>query len=277
MAVINHAKREINAKLVFFGPAGSGKASLFSFIHQRVKPSLCGPLKSMPAGGDTLQFFDYLPFEHAILDGYRVRFHLYTLTGSVENPGTWKMTLKGADGLALVAEKGAEQSEITAHAVRTLRSILASHGRDLQKTPCVLISTKADLHKTAAVSWGAELVTLPAVLSSAVTGEGILQALATLSQAVLQRLREEYQPQLNTPLQGSGNEQADGLTDDGSPKPAKIELLDELPAEVLPALQNDGVTTLRVPVTLQVAGVPRRFTLRISLDLKEVEDDHLGV
>jgi len=63
MAVINHAKREINAKIVYFGPPGCGKGALFQFIHQRIKPSLCGPLKSMPAGQDSLLFFDYIPFE----------------------------------------------------------------------------------------------------------------------------------------------------------------------------------------------------------------------
>lgn len=272
MAVINHAKREINAKLVFFGPAGSGKSSLFSYIHQRVKPSLCGPLKSMPAGGDTLQFFDYLPFEHALLDGYRVRFHLYTLTGPVENPGTWKMTLKGADGLALVVEKGREQSESTVHSVRSLRSILSSHGRDLQKTPCVLISTKADQSEQEAACWGVELATMPMVQSSVVTGEGVLQALTSLSQAVLERLREEQQ-QATT----GANEQADADPGDSSAAPAAVELLEELRTVEGAVLQAGEITTLQVPLTLQVAGVPRRFALRITLDLEEVGDGHLGV
>lgn len=273
MAVINHAKREINAKLVFFGPAGSGKASLFSYIHKRVKPSLCGPLKSMPAGGDTLQFFDYLPFEHAILDGYRVRLHLYTLTGPVENPGTWKMTLKGADGLALVVEKGMEQSDLTVQSLRYLRSIVTSHGRDLLKTPCVLISTKADQLEQKTVDWGAELATLPRVQSSIMTGEGVLQALTSLSQAVFQRLREEQQLQAATTLQACVNEQAD---DDQPPEPA-IELFEGSALEGVPVLQAGEATTLQVPVMLQVAGVPRRFALRITLNLEEVGDGHLGV
>lgn len=74
MAVINHAKREINAKIVFFGPPGCGKGELFRFIHQRIKPSLCGPLKTMPAGQDSLLFLTISRLKHpvwmAIVSGF---------------------------------------------------------------------------------------------------------------------------------------------------------------------------------------------------------------
>lgn len=138
MAVINHAKREINAKIVFFGPPGCGKGELFRFIHQRIKPSLCGPLKTMPAGQDSLLFFDYIPFEASSLDGYRIRFHLYTMTGPVSNPGTWKMTLKGVDGIALVTDGGDDDAT---ESLRVLRSMLAGYGRELHKLPRVWLTS----------------------------------------------------------------------------------------------------------------------------------------
>ena len=272
MAVINHAKREINAKLVYYGPPGAGKASLFSYIHQRIKPSLCGPLKSMPAGGDTLLFFDYLPFESACLDGYRVRFHLYTLTGPVDHLGTWKMTLKGVDGLALVSEPGQEHDEQLAQALRSLRSILTQHGRDLQQVPCVLISTKADQGVAQDVDWVADLSDCVALRSSVVTGEGVLQSLASLAQSVLQRLREDH-----------GRAQA---------LPAALEVQDDIAENACcvteqereedsirehPLLLNvEKNTNFRLPLTLQVAGQARHFALNISINLECLDDDFSG-
>lgn len=269
MPVINHTKREINVKLVYYGPAGSGKASLFRYIHQRIKPSLCGPLRSMPAGGDELLFFDYLPFEHADQDGYQIRFHLYTLTGPVGNPGAWKMVLKGADGLAVVAEAGAEHDPIVLQAVRALQSILAGHTRDLRQLPCVLVSNKVDLAAADRSGWGAELSGIPLLGSSAVTGEGILQTLATLTQAVVQQVREgqKQAPVTDRADEAPATDKAAEapLSDLQTPVPDQ-QVPNTPPAIVVP----DATTSLSLPVTLQVDGVSRHFALRIAIKLEEV-------
>ena len=194
MAVINHAKREINAKIVYFGPPGCGKGELFRFIHQRIKPSLCGPLKAMPAGQDSLLFFDYIPFETSSLDGYRIRFHLYTMTGPVSNPGTWKMTLKGVDGIALVTSGGASGCDNATDCLRVLRSMLTGYGRDLHRLPRVWLPS--DL--AGGPDSGTDLIACfdasRTVVCSTATGEGVLRSLALLSQEVLQALRDEYEP-----------------------------------------------------------------------------------
>lgn len=272
MAVINHAKREINAKIVYYGPAASGKGSLFRYIHQRIKPNLCGPLKSMPAGGDNLLFFDYLPFEQAALDGYQIRFHLYTLTGPVANPGTWKMVLKGLDGLALVAEAGKEQDSVTQQALRTLQAVLAGHGRDLRQLPCVLISSKAErIESQAAAGWGANLGDFPTVRSSSQTGEGVVQALATLSQMIVQQLRMAHEP----PLSSSG---ATCCTDADVAGPASTPTVDasqspSIEASRSPAaVELGGASVVRLPLTLQVGGQSRHFSLRVTLELEEVDN-----
>lgn len=277
MAVINHAKREINAKIVYYGPAGAGKASLFRYVHQRIKPNLCGPLKTMPAGGDNLLFFEYLPFEHTSLDGYQIRFHLYTLTGHVTNPGTWKMILKGVDGLAVIAEAGHEQSTITQQSLRTLQTALANHGRELRQIPCVLISSKADCHGQCEAGWGTDLAGIPMVRSSVQTGEGVLQALAVLSQAVVQQLREK---QTEAPA-ATERSSAGGLVVAGDlplDKTDTIELHDAPSASRQAPIVLDGQTnTLQVPLTLSVAGEPRNFMLRVTLNLEEVGDGAHGV
>lgn len=277
MAVINHAKREINAKIVYYGPSAAGKASLFRYIHQRIKPNLCGPLKSMPAGGDTLLFFDYLPFEHAILDGYQVRFHLYTLTGPVTNPGTWKMVLKGVDGLALVAEAGKEQEAATQQALRTLQAVLASHGRDLRQLPCILISSKSDqAERHATAGWSEHWGAFPAVLSSAQSGEGVVQALARLSQMVVQQLRTTHEAAAGF---SEGACQA-GAEVHETGVPPQPEVNQSQPSAVslpLAAVQVGRSSIVQLPLTLQVDGHCRRFMLRIALDLEEVDHGSLGV
>ena len=192
MAVINHSKREINAKIVYYGPEGVGKASLFRFIHQRIKPSLSGPLKAMQAGGDNLNFFEFAPFESSTIDGYKVKFLVYTMTGTVNNPATWKMTLKGVDGLAIVLDAAA-QKDVNRHSIQSLRKILAGYGRDLHEIPSSLILFSCDLADGAGCMDGVLPEQVPVFNASTATGEGILPSLASLTQSVMQRLRSEFE------------------------------------------------------------------------------------
>ena len=138
MALVNHAKKEINAKIVYYGPAGSGKNTALTYIYSRIKPSLRGELKSVPAGADNLLFFDFSPFEAPLPHGYRVRLHVYTLTGTVTNPATWKMTLKGADGIILMVNPAAEYAAEARESVAQLRDFLSAYGVGLHDTPAVL-------------------------------------------------------------------------------------------------------------------------------------------
>jgi len=277
MAVINHAKREINAKIVYYGPASAGKGSLFRYIHQRIKPSLCGPLRSMPAGGDTLLFFDYLPFEQTVLNGYQVRFHLYTLTGPVTNPGTWKMVLKGVDGLALVSEAGKEQEAATQLALRTLQAVLSGYRCDLRQLPCVLISSKAEcVGQQTTAGWGDDLRQFPAVRSSTQSGEGVVQALATLSQEVMQHLRMTHAASTATEEVVSPPA-ADSCDARKAPEPSDGQS-PSFSTSLPPATVKPGEpSSMQLPLILEVDGQCRRFMLRVALNLEEVDDGSLGV
>ncbi len=268
MAVINHAKREINAKIVYFGPPGCGKGELFRFIHQRIKPSLCGPLKTMPAGQDSLLFFDYIPFETSSLDGYRIRFHLYTMTGPVTNPGTWKMTLKGVDGIALVTNGGASGGDDATGCLRVLRSMLTGYGRDLHRLPRVWLPSDLTDGLHCATEFGACFDASRTVACSARTGEGVLQSLALLSQEVLQELRDEYE--------SADESVADSIL--------QVDLADELlevsrpvhsgesvTSVTLPELKVSlsGSTSVTIPFVIQSGETVKRCNLCFSVQLKE--------
>src|SRR5512137_12197 len=126
MALVNHAKHEINAKIVYYGHEGAGKRASLQYIYDRIRPALRGELKTLPTGGDSLLFFDFSPFEKPVFGGYRLRFHVYSLTGMVSNPAAWKMTLKGADGLVIVADAAPENLPAARESILLLRDSLGA-------------------------------------------------------------------------------------------------------------------------------------------------------
>lgn len=267
MAVINHAKREINAKIVCFGPPGSGKGELFRFIHQRIKPSLCSPLKTMPAGQDSLLYFDYIPFETSSLDGYRIRFHFYTLTGPVANPGTWKMTLKGVDGIAFVTNREAAAAEDAGDSLQVLKTMLGSYGRSLPGLPRVWLASSAAGDRA-----GSELAACfdsgRTVVCSLHTGEGVLQSLALLSQEVLQALRDEYEPvdeSAADPILQA--DLADELLEVNRPEKSG----EPVTSVTLPELKVSlsGSTSVTIPLVVQHGETTKRCHLCFSVQLKE--------
>lgn len=269
MAVINHSKREINAKIVLYGPPDSGKGSLFRFIHQRIKPSLCSALKTMVTGGDTLLFFDYTPFESSSLDGYRVCFHLYTLTGRVENPGTWKMLLKGVDGIALITGKSPLAPTNLTPLMANLRTMLGSYGKEIGDLPLVVLSGQdGDLPATLD-HIAHERADTPVFACSAARQEGALSALAELSRQVMISLRT---------LHGA---QQQAQPETGAAPAAASEYMTQDDAAVSPAtsvstaaiLEPGALTTVRIPLMITVNGNELRYTLSATLKL-EAEDNN---
>jgi len=144
MAVVNHAKREINAKIVYYGPEMAGKATSLRYVHDRIKPTLRGNLKTVPVSGSAMLFFDFSPFEHAVFGDYSIRLHIYTLQGLVANPAAWKMTLKGLDGLVFVTDAAAQEVSAARQSLAWLREVLSGYGVGLDEIPLVLQFNKAD-------------------------------------------------------------------------------------------------------------------------------------
>lgn len=287
MALFNKTKREINAKIVYYGSPLAGKATTLRFIHRKLKPEFRGPMKTMGGQVDKMLFFDFMPPGLEEVDDYRVRFHLYTVQGEVSNPHTWKTVLKGADGVVFVVDASPESRMATRDSMENLRSFLQSYGQDLDKLPCVIQCNKSDLPDACSPEEIAGLVDgsgFPVVRSASRSGEGVLHVLSTVVKQVMQNLQGA----------GQGKESADVLdtvpVQEASETTLTGESVRELPAEEAPVLQGkiaetgaevssdtapaialDGVVsvtsggTLRVPLTVRRDGGEERFVLSITL------------
>lgn len=280
MAIVNHAKKEINAKIVYFGSAGSGKSTALRYIFSRIKPSLRGELKNVPAGADNLLFFDFSPFDGPLRDGYRVRLHVYTLTGRVTNPATWKMTLKGADGLILMLDDSPDRIRDAQESVFQLRDFLSGYGVGLHDTPAVLqlnrFEPEQEFIDPDQIASSIDLTDLPCCLSTAATGKGVLEALATLSRLVLGRITEKESGRDENP---AGAEAADSKgipdppDDNSTPVPTvSSAALSPTSSEEFPAISlaiNGAViegSTLRIPLDIHCGTTGRRVIITVSVD-----------
>jgi signal recognition particle receptor subunit beta len=292
MALINHAKREINAKIVYYGPEGTGKRSSLQYIYDRVKPSLRGELKSPASKGDSLFFFDFSPFEKPVFGDYRLRFHVYTLPGKVSNPAAWKMTLKGADGLVIVADTSSERLIAARESISVLRGFLSAYGVGLHDVPCVLQLNKAGIPQNSPSVDLAATLDLPGITTSAFepeSGQGVLETLSLLSRQIMERIGQDDALQAKecvvTHEVGDDAEVAAALHSleiqadrkqeesiqllvDSTPLPAvQHAAAGEQPQVVLAdegALCNEGV--VRVPLEIRLGGIVRRLVVSIALE-----------
>jgi signal recognition particle receptor subunit beta len=291
MALINHAKREINAKIVYYGPEGVGKRSSLQYIYDRIKPSLRGELKSPSGSGDSLFFFDFSPFENLVFGDYRIRFHVYTLPGKVANPAAWKMTLKGADGLVIVADASPEHAPAVRENISVLRGFLAAYGVGLHDTPCVLQLNRNSISPDASGDEVAAIFDLPHIqvcLSDPVSGEGVLEALSMLSREIMTRIGQDDALHVTAEVEiPEGVDEAEVTAallsldmEADRPQEESVQVVEEpiaLPAgfesgrdqlqvalAVGGAVCTDGI--VRVPLEIMLCGETRRLVVSIAID-----------
>jgi signal recognition particle receptor subunit beta len=145
MTFINYASREINCKIVYYGPGLGGKTTNIQWIHDRARSESKGKLISLATETDRTLFFDFLPLELGTIRGFRTRFHLYTVPGQVFYDASRKLILKGVDGIVMVADSQEMRQDANIESVQNLKENLQDHGYDLEKIPYVLQLNKRDL------------------------------------------------------------------------------------------------------------------------------------
>ncbi len=145
MSFINYAAREINCKLVYYGPGLCGKTTNLQFIYSKVEPSTKGKLISLTTETERTLFFDFLPLELGSIRGFKTRFHLYTVPGQVFYDASRKLILRGADGVIFVADSQVERMESNIESLENLEANLAEQNMRLETQPFVLQYNKRDL------------------------------------------------------------------------------------------------------------------------------------
>jgi signal recognition particle receptor subunit beta len=145
MTFINYAAREINCKIVYYGPGLGGKTTNIQWIHDRARGESKGKLISLATETDRTLFFDFLPIELGTIRGFRTRFHLYTVPGQVFYDASRKLILKGVDGIVMVADSQEMRRDANIESVENLRENLVENGYDLDSVPYVLQLNKRDL------------------------------------------------------------------------------------------------------------------------------------
>jgi hypothetical protein len=193
MALVNHTTREINAKIVYYGPGLSGKTTNIHFIYHRISPSQRGKLISLATETDRTLFFDFLPVELGTIKNYKVRFHLYTVPGQVFYNATRKLVLKGADGVIFVADSQRTMLDADLESLRNLHDNFSEMGIDLSDFPVVLQYNKRDLPDVMGLDeLNAKLNPLNGPYYEAVAprGDGVLKTFAAISKLVLQDMQK---------------------------------------------------------------------------------------
>jgi signal recognition particle receptor subunit beta len=191
MTFINYASREINCKIVYYGPGLCGKTTNLQWIYDKTNPNAKGKLISLATETDRTLFFDFLPLELGTVRGFKTRFHLYTVPGQVFYDASRKLILKGVDGVIFVADSQVERMDANAESIDNLMINLKTQGYDLMTIPYVLQLNKRDLPNVASV---AEMVGLlrkkdePVIEAVAPKGNGVFETLKAVAKLVLSEL-----------------------------------------------------------------------------------------
>ena len=193
MALVNHTTREINAKIVYYGPGLCGKTTNIHLIYHRIAPTQRGKLISLATETDRTLFFDFLPVELGTIKNYKVRFHLYTVPGQVFYNATRKLVLKGADGVIFVADSQRAMVDANLESLTNLRDNFAEQGVNLAEFPMVIQHNKRDLPDILPVEELNAVLNprmVPSYEAVAKTGDGVLKTFTAISKLVLQDMQK---------------------------------------------------------------------------------------
>lgn len=193
MSFINFGAREINCKLVYYGPGLGGKTMNLQWIYDNANPGQKGKMISLATEADRTLFFDFLPLDLGTVRGFKTRFHLYTVPGQVFYEASRKLILKGADGVVFVADSQGERMDANLETLDNLQEHLREHALDFKTIPYVLQLNKRDLPNALSIEDLKKELQLkgePVVEGIAFKGIGVFETLKEVARLVLAELKK---------------------------------------------------------------------------------------
>jgi signal recognition particle receptor subunit beta len=197
VSFINYAAKEINCKIVYYGPGLSGKTTNVQYIYEQTQADSRGKLVTLSTENERTLFFDFLPLAVGDVRGYKTRFHLYTIPGQTFYEVSRQFILKGIDGIVFVADSAADRMEANIESFEGLERSLEQAGYDINKVPLVLQYNKRDIPDAVSVR---ELESTfnpmhrPYFEAVARRGEGVMETLQSISQWIIRELKGGEQP-----------------------------------------------------------------------------------
>ena len=276
MALLNYSSREINAKIVYYGPGLSGKTTNIDMVYKKLRPEQKGKLVSLATQTDRTLFFDFLPVDLGEVKGFKTRFHLYTVPGQVFYNATRKMVLKGADGVVFVADSQKQMMDANIESLKNLEENLRAYGKSLEKIPHIIQFNKRDLPNTAPLEEmykKLDKYNAPFFEAVATDGKGVMETLSAAAKMVLRNLREkpeEIPSGVIAPERGIAAAKEAGFELAVSPAAAMPSGIGE--GEVLqagtPEILADG--SFKIPLRLKLKEVEKEFSISISIKVEEL-------
>lgn len=273
MAIVNHAKKEINIKIVYTGVPGNNAADSIDMIFNRLKPEFRGQTRSMPMNGSQLKFCDFQPPGQSELPGFSLRFHLYTLAGEIPDPSAWRMVLKGADGVVFTTETDPDNPEAERTALAGIIADLNGLGFDLSQLPLLVQAERRQGEKPVSADALQRMLAAPGLTVVLTNGDsGVLEALAAIVRKITAHLkRQDFSAPTELPLPDQPETDDELLvhsirclpkkspTDNGQ----SLECVTTDPGTLKP----DGIP-VEIPLRICANGTEAVYTLTMSLRLE---------
>jgi signal recognition particle receptor subunit beta len=193
MVQINMDEREITVKVVYYGPALSGKTTNLQQLHELIASEARGKMVTLDTADDRTLYFDFLPIHFGTQNGFSIKIKLFTVPGQVMHKSTRKVVLSGADAVAFIADSQRSSASANAYSWRDMEANLKSNGIDFDRIPKVVQFNKRDLTDVKPLSdikksWG-DIPTFPAV---AIRGEGVIETFRELLRGVYRDLDQRH-------------------------------------------------------------------------------------